>query len=119
MSSGRSWRFQPTAILPLALLLPLGLSLTELTTTYLLRDIRCFDLKLPITPGEQDPCRLSSVSRAYSRDLAIFQTTSTLISIVVAGLYGTLSDTKGRRYAMAWTAGFTALGDVWLALTGK
>lgn len=119
----RSWRFQPSAVLPLAFLLAIGLGLTELSIVYLLRSIHCDSFKenhpeIIVIP-ELDVCRLPEVQRLYSRDLSIYFAISTVLSIILSGPYGKLSDKKGRRHAMLVAASITAVGDAWLCLSGK
>lgn len=119
----RSWRFRPSAVLPLAFLLAVGLGLTELSIVYLLRSIHCDGFKenhpdIIVIP-ELDVCRMPEVQRLYSRDLSIYFAISTVLSIVLSGPYGKLSDKKGRRYAMLVAASITAIGDAWLCLSGR
>lgn len=117
-----TWRFKPFAVLPLALLLSVGFNLTELTVTYLLRAIHCERAQAApgptITVPGPDACRLPGVVRAYSRDLAAYQTINTVFSILASGVYGKLSDTAGRRRVMALAGACTAVGNAWLGLTG-
>ena len=106
--------------LPLAFLLATGLGITELTVVYLLRGIHCDAYKAtqPHPPTDVDVCRLPSVQRAYSRDATIYSMIVTILNILCSGPYGQLSDTKGRRYALAVAASLTAAGDAWLGATG-
>ncbi|KAI0919575.1 hypothetical protein AcV5_001605 [Taiwanofungus camphoratus] len=87
------WRTCPLAILLLAFLYSLTIGLSELPVVYMLRDIHCEALYRHIihTP-ELDVCLSEEVQRAYPASVALYLAVVTILSIIVSGPYGRLSD---------------------------
>ena len=108
------WRATPAAVLPLALFQAITTGMHGLAVMYLMRDIRCSEYPAPHVP-EIDICSSPAVQKAYTVDTAIYTTVSTVISIIVSGPYGTLSDLKGRKRAMALGIWLNAIAFVWIA----
>ncbi len=115
--SSKSWRGRTSAIFPLVFLQSLAIALAELPVTYLLRELRCAEYNLPHIP-EFDVCILPEVQQAHSTDLAIYLAVVAVLSVVVSGPYGQLSDNRGRKTAMGLAATLNGLGDVWLTICG-
>ncbi|EKM49725.1 uncharacterized protein PHACADRAFT_33288 [Phanerochaete carnosa HHB-10118-sp] len=65
---------------------------------------------------EDDICRSPIVQKAYSKDIIIYTTVSAVLSVVLAGPYGRVSDIRGRKRALTISATLNALGNVWLVL---
>lgn len=113
----QTWRGSPSAVLPLAFLQSLDHGLINLPVTYLLREIDCdiYGIRAPLV--DEDICRSTVVQRAYTIHLAAYLAILTTLSVLVSGPYGRLSDTRGRKPAMAACAVISAAGDLWLCLS--
>ncbi|KAJ6583768.1 major facilitator superfamily domain-containing protein [Mycena sp. CBHHK59/15] len=112
-----SFRSSTPAILPLAFLQALALNLLEVPVVYLFRSIRCQEY-IANTPHSiaENACRSPEVQRAYSADFTAYISIITVLSIVVSGPFGKLSDLKGRRATMAIACCLNGVSDVWLCL---
>ncbi|GJE91947.1 MFS general substrate transporter [Phanerochaete sordida] len=118
LSALQDWRARPSAVLPLAFLQALVVGLDSLPVTYILREIRCDEYRATMAPHipEDDVCRAPEVQAAYSTDLAVFATILAVLSVVLSGPYGRLSDTRGRKRALTVAVALNLLGDVWFTL---
>ncbi|OBZ74388.1 Importin-13 [Grifola frondosa] len=116
--STQTWRAKPPTILPLAFLQSLGLALIELPVIYLFRDLNCeaYLLNSPPHIPEIDVCQDPAVQRAYAADVAIYLFIITVLSILLSGPYGRLSDSRSRRTVMGMSAFLNGSGDLWLCL---
>jgi MFS family permease len=116
----REWRASSAAVLPLTLLHALGTGFQGLSVLYFLRGIRCEEYKATLPPhvpeGDMDVCRSPAVQKAYSVDFAVFTTIITVISIVLSGPYGKISDLRGRKRALSIVAVLNWLGNMWIIL---
>lgn len=113
-----TWRASPAAVLPLVLLQSLAFGLNGLPIFYTFRSIRCEQFEGPFPP-DIDVCRLPAVQKAYNIDIAIYTTILTVLGILLSGPYGTFSDVRGRKRALAVACGFLTLGDFWLFICCK
>ncbi|EKM49728.1 uncharacterized protein PHACADRAFT_265378 [Phanerochaete carnosa HHB-10118-sp] len=117
-SALHKWRARSSAILPLAFLQALAVGLGGLPATYLFRAIRCEEYRKTLPPHvpEDDICRSAIVQKAYSTDIAIYTTVLAVLSIVLSGPYGRVSDIHGRKRALTIAVALNAFGDTWFVL---
>ncbi|EKM49726.1 uncharacterized protein PHACADRAFT_214248, partial [Phanerochaete carnosa HHB-10118-sp] len=118
LSAVYEWRAHSSAILPLAFFQAVAQGLSSLPSIYLFRAIRCEEYRATTPPHmfEDDICRSPIVQKAYSKDIIIYTTVSAVLSVVLAGPYGRVSDIRGRKRALTISATLNALGNVWLVL---
>lgn len=111
LASRRSWRTHPCAILPPAFFLGFTSGLLELPINFLLSEVGCVN--------EDDNHRDCGDPFFPQNGIAtIYRVVLTVVTILVAGLYGRISDIKSRKKAMGTAAAVKALGDLWILLPG-
>ncbi len=115
-----SWRTRAPAILPLVLLQSVANAGTLYPTFALFMKIECdaHTIREPVHVPEQDNCNNVDVVKRFTEYIAIYTGVAAFLAIVVAGLYGRISDFKGRRKVMGVAAIIHLLSSLWCLLAG-